>query len=1102
MLLQNIKKENVMLKMPVQIPKGPINTDGSIQYEVVKNKVIEDLQTLYQFKENEMLVGDMRFQPGLIYTESENFGVKFSAAQKSLDNNYSKNQELNIIFMGTGTELRFDGSHASVYEGGDVLCHLGLRKAQQQQPTLLLRGVATTDFDPELNDKNKFLNLSKEEYLFGAGVSKRLTIAAEQFFIPVVLKMTNKYLKNNINNSELCNLTFNILGHSRGAITAYAMADLIDVWMQKIRQMQDLNTLNNLAANIAKDFLSASQYKNAEGEILSEKGLTQDQIVKALQAICNKKVQFKTKLMLYDPVEGVISMGDKFSTQYTLSLFGETIQCDYSHMPASVAAAQIFIAYDERRIAFQPTIPVAQDPSTTIVNIIPVLGVHATQKGGFIKFNDPTLDGYVAEKKSVFAKEALRALVDFVKIKSAKFLFDTLPVLDTVTLYNIFYANQGKGYAITKEHFIEYLAKFYSPNRDPDAYSSYEKFIPFCQAIMKKDTDFNGKIYMEIEKDIHDIYFNPQEMEHQQMLSALRKEMRNDKMYLGPIPFSNQDSHELRQIWTRSKKGEQQRVLTETYAYLAYDPTRYIWYPHSQQAENAHEYIASPYYVNISQILKTKIPVDLYYLFAQMNEKSYLCSINKNTTLRVEYQDAYKALFKYVNESKISHDVKVAIAAIVWMKEKYQYNLSAQSNKTEINNDAILWALHYQADMAIQLAKDSNFNQNPKLFKEIAMLLQTFMQYEKLHDQSLIDKKLIMENAISEMGLFIFTEYVKAELVSWGEMLTNYKQQEESYLSNAGSFLLHYHYLQTRNELKETTTAYVAPEHGQYHDKNREINNLVTPFVNKIQELQKELSDASDMSRLIEIERKMQEIIKEGMQLTTYSVDSFPDHFMGKIVNIFERDYRKDLGDAFVKNDRARKKIALEKTSSWLVMEPEVSSTDLPALLWQSTHKGKAFEMVQHINTCKTLWRGSWFEFTSTFSDDNGNTILHLIATMKHDTLWDVVEKSGYSTTLRTYHPHHIFNFLQKNNADEMPLNIAVRMGNYWLVEKLKVINQNMTLKMCEDHIFEDLIMEAKRIRYFMPAKLLSEQKPTIMQNLIDEFNNMHIDKEKAKSSL
>lgn len=785
------------------IPSGPTleNSTSSLDPEVITHLVNDDILHKYDYKNQELVVKNMRSK------QNKNYAVKFRAGNDALNNPDIPSNEMNLIFMGTGGSLHFGASHKDVYEGGDVLCHLGLHKGiEQAQPTFLVRGIGTTDFnsaldfidDPEKNTQGSTVNA-----VIGIGGKTRITLAMEQFVVPTLLQMINK----KINKNEVpCDLTFNIVGHSRGGICSYAVASLVDAWLKDIQNMDD-EKIRRLAGKIAQEFAQMTSSKPTNG-VASETRLNTAQIVNALKAIRDNQAKLQTKLMAYDPVEGMLGIGDYLQSTASTEIFGKKYTYDYRKMPASVKEAKIFIATDERRDAFQPTI--AQNTPSTTVAICPVLGVHGTLKGYFSRHDDLGQYSYYTVKNSIFLQEALRASADLVKINSTRFIFDALPVFDKVTLYNIFYANNTQGYVKTKAHFMQAFEKLLQvPNEDFIALLGQEtieniknnglsevlthkEWIHVCEWMMQHNQKFTKQLYADVERDIHEIYLSPKDKNKLKMLNRLRAEMRADTTTLAPaLKLIKQSSNENRNIWMQNDEGIHLQSLTEAFSHLAYDPMQALLHPGASLGWSMQDRIYDIYYFNMLNIftqdeLAHLLPEEKEILnelnddFADLNQKGALYSTNKTSTVLEKYENARAVWIYKINTAHIPEAIKIKLFSVLIMKEIFLYRINSTKRISaakvgKLYHPSVVAALDYQLNQAIRFSNHKLLNKAPKLYKAMFKLTEhvadSINEIDLSFKQGLETKLKKIQEVIKEPGIHILRNGLLSQLKHYEDMI-------------------------------------------------------------------------------------------------------------------------------------------------------------------------------------------------------------------------------------------------------------------------------------------------------------------------------------------
>lgn len=1014
------------------------------------------------------------------------YGVTLKNGTDALNNPNVPTHEMNILFMGTAGALHFGGKHKDVYEGGDVLCHLGLHKGMDQShPTCLLRGVGTAKMESAvdyMHEPTKLTGGTTEANVQGTGVKKRLRMGMEQFFIPNLLQMVHK---NTSLNAPL-DFKFNVVGHSRGAITSYAMVSLIDVWMKDIAKLSD-NELDKMADKIIETF---SATKDSE-IVAALDQMDKADIVAALNKIKDGHVNFKTKLMLYDPVEGRASIGDRYGTSVAVPIFGETNTCDYKNIPPSVTDAQIFLGFDERRNAFQPTI--SGNQSQTAMAIMPVIGVHGTMKGYFSKHDDQGQDSYLIEKDSLFLKEALRASADLVKIKSTRFLFDVYPPLDKVTLCNVFYANQPEGYSETRNHLLEKIEAYLDKptgefndyieilNLSRDANNqltvedlqanglekvvTYQELINLSQWMMSQDQNLTKQLYCDIERDVHNIYLSSKDEKKIKLLGLLREEMRTDTTQLGAgLELFKQATNEDRIIWQLDAQTQKLTTTTlkEKYPQFALNPYATIWSPQSTGiGSQSWDYMHDPYYFNLLDTLSDNeltalskeeyaILKNLSYDFAEMNLKGAIYSANMTDKTLSDYTLASEILIDKLKNADINQDLKSKIASIIILKEEFDYKIASG----DIHDDMIfgaegtidnpffhqakLTALKYQADSAIQLLNDDTLNKNPILYKEINKLRNHINEYIKnITDPPLANEMNAIEKMLINPGEQILKSYLQDSLASWDTVIKAYREQWG---------------------LK-----------GE--------NSAVAPFEQEIKQIMTELKlENLSVEDLMNIETKMNSAVEKAITGAQSRAAGIESRFKNLLV------------ENQTKVKQADKKPILPPDHDWELMnesiaipqkpidtiskrpKPIVSMLDKAKLqnssdvfylaVLNADHK----KMQQIINDFKKKWTGNWFDCTSSKSSE-GNTALHLIVGMNDALAWNMVMNSEYTigfTRATTYRPEHIFNFLAENNEGDTPLDLAVKEGNVEMVKQMQAIYTRLNPTKYSSELYELIIKKAE----------------------------------------
>ena len=1080
------------------IPKGPNSV------EEIKELICEDLDINYVLDKQEMIIGDFRHSAGYFealakdtvkakfgeyfssfvpQSKSKNYGIKLLAGQKALSNFDIDTKELNIFFMGTGGSLHFYGKHKDVYEGGDVLCHLGMIKGiKYEKPTVLIRGVSTADFNSVIDYKNN-PHLSSggdiEEALLGSNIDIRLRIVMEQFFIPTLLQMTHKVLKNSVsqNVKPSAEFVFNIIGHSRGAITSYAMCDLIDKWMKVVTHTSPLRSLfhdklDTLASNIAKMYLLAIESKQSNGEKYNsiEAPLSKDEIKKALYAIQKGEITFKTKLMGYDPVEGAASCGKSFTTEFPISIFGENLICDCAVIPSSVKEAQIFLALDERREVFQPTIAEVEDKKATSLKLTPVIGVHGTMKGYFSVFNDLGQYSYAYAEKDTFTKEVLRASADLIKIKSTTFLFDVLPPFDKITFYNLFYSNEGEGYISTRAHFLDLINQLL--NKPTENFSKFLKdlevtsdnfinnpthinLIKVCEWIMKNDLKSTRQLYFDLEKDIYDIYLCPKEPSKALKLKSLRKEMRSDTM----SAINNQNIDESRHIWFSAKKSgdPKQIMLARHHEHLSYDPMSTILYQKSKNnGRNDDLYYEDPFYFNLFDVFtdselkkfsseEIKSLRLLSYDFADLNEKGAILMTNlNNSKAKVDYHQAKEKLSQNLNEATIDIELKIKIRSILMMKEQFQYHILSDFKEDPDYTKLLMASLNYQLKETITLIEIGQHHDDPRLYRAIHKLILRIKECEVIeyHDWK------ILEDCLEFHGKEIIKNDLISELTSWQNVVDKFQKEKTVLLKNDSSGI----------EIRKEIQSLIGVFDELNHLKN-ECNHLTGSAIEQITHLDK-------------IKYTMNELIQNQINNLGTPVKILKSPH-GRTVK--HSGLANDLQDSLFRHERdlyqkqmkitskSNKKVGLEKDTP-VIADEDVNSiyvelhkidprffsfskkdsileSEIVKSFLQSVNEKNVEKMMAYLEAAKKLWKAKWFDLTSRSCDSLGNTPLHLIAISGEIELWNVVKIFETSNNISC---EVVFDFTTKNNEGLTPLEAAIKEGNVDIVRGISCIHNRM----------------------------------------------------------
>lgn len=353
--LETWKNQNLIL-MPLLPQRDSLDDFDETVLDTEKDTSLQDTSSKeYIKRDNRHLytVLSQEFKSQAIGNEKSTYAWKFKSGQ----NNLNKANEINLFFLGTSTPPLFGIHDKDVCETGHVICQAALQKAQQGAPTLLVKGIATVDMDPSfpldaLNDtsiRGVFVDDSLKQYVrkqtttvVGTGAETRLDVAMNQYFIPNLFKMLNE---RSLDNRD--ELIINIAGHSRGGITSFIAADCINEFIEVIANGKE-----------GVDYSIADLAKNLE--------MDEEEVRRAVEDIKANQAKLKIKVCALDPVEGARSMEGlnvpfmgSNSPRINVPIKGlkKAVSCSYESMPERVTDAFVFLANDERRSGFRPTIP-------------------------------------------------------------------------------------------------------------------------------------------------------------------------------------------------------------------------------------------------------------------------------------------------------------------------------------------------------------------------------------------------------------------------------------------------------------------------------------------------------------------------------------------------------------------------------------------------------------------------------------------------------------------------------------------------------------------------------------------------------------------------
>ena len=617
--------------------------------------------------------------------------------------NPNTNNEINIFFHGTGTIPLFLVEHTFTHEGGNPLAHFAYEKAELGLPSLLVKGVGsvkTDEFAPVrfiLDQTAPVEGGSAAEIAMGVGIHGRIQLAMEEFYIPKVIELIEASISNN--KTEPYPLNVNISGHSRGAITTFAMADCVDKWMKFVRDS------------------SPNEFEQMKVAIFKKYPHLGDKIDLALLYIKQNKVKLNTKIMALDPVEGAMAIGDtqlpNVQPKISVKLFdvGEPLNCQYSEMPDSVTEMNIRLAQDERRESFQPTIPSAR-PNTQL-NIQVGVGTHSTYSG-----NTGNSDGAGQYRRFTdhFKYEAVNACIDLFELDMAqKMSQGPLPPIRFSILERV-YENKSP-YERTRKAIGDYINKLsraellvivlgkkleldklvtlivdsdktgntmknisgmillsqlrtlaieariltsdgqdiHKPLGGSFSFSN-QSLVYIAEHILKKDPEFNRYIYYTLENDIYSNYLCSENIENRTKLSELQDEMRQDTTTVakvGPVTskLSVQNKDEDRLMFKRSLKSKntlEHASISKCFPLLKPNPIDEMFYARNPKVGGIqkHQFV-NPYYIRLShyvddfKFLDPQQQYQIDMIAQQLNDLGINYSLKSN-----EFSDEEKSKYK------------------------------------------------------------------------------------------------------------------------------------------------------------------------------------------------------------------------------------------------------------------------------------------------------------------------------------------------------------------------------------------------------------------------------------------------------------------------
>lgn len=603
--------------------------------------------------------------------------------------------ECNVFYMGTANIPLFC-EHSYIRRGGDVLSILALLKAMLSLPTLIMNGIATqnvTPFDPiaSILDVKKQPKTSYTSAVTGSGIHNIAENSVFEFILPTLLMILGR-------TSEPTSATLNLSAHSRGCITALASADCIDQIFQSIQKMDD-NALKHLSVELKNYFVNIPSHT----------------IETALAKINQDIGQVEIRCLLFDPVEGLLPVGDRASLSLTnptltlnIKLFGKYI-CQYASVTGKVTEANIVISESERRLSFQPTIPTFHP--NAFVKIHRALGTHSTIMGNMGNDNGDGQQSYQSVRNLPFIAEATQALSMLIEIRGAEFLFkDYLPYLRHHIIYNLL-VFKSPGFLTTRKYLGEYLkhqmdANYVLLGSDISSFISHcdagfkelilpddiEPLVNLIQSCFTHDPKFRTYLLMAIESDIYRSYLANHAPKYRSQLDCWQTEMENDTTLVGSIPLALQPAVENRDVWYRRAHSVAQKLpLSRAYPFLNSSLILKLFFPQMPLLggkELMHRFI-DPYFTDVflmpfinmhSAFVSNEAKFEVNLIFKELNEigMRHLFAPSHASLSEVVHNQIYNLLSQLIDlhKNEVIHTALFThLTALLVLKSAHQYHL-------------------------------------------------------------------------------------------------------------------------------------------------------------------------------------------------------------------------------------------------------------------------------------------------------------------------------------------------------------------------------------------------------------------------------------------
>lgn len=408
---------------------------------------------------------------------------------------------ISIVFLGTGS-APIVGEH-QYYADGDNLTKFAIDESDTK-PTLLVKGISTSNMredEPEryLDNIESGTAGSAISTASGSGMKTRLSLALNEFLVPELFKIAALQIERK--GALTDPIKINIAGHSRGAITAIAMTELVAEYFRNFSKVNE-NDIN---------WEALAKQTGLEESVLR-------QCFKPLQAQCDLSNEHhaQVKLVAYDPVEGSVAPYD--SQNYGIPIFTDkkikgipvssqnktNLNIETNRIGNVTKEAQIVYALHERRQAFRPTRPKVDSEKTKLQDVY-VPGGHATMTGsagdcdGRGQFGASFESLKDIEGQTNYTKIYVQTIFDLTHARTKAFLdCDAPPFLDTMNrTLNEYQQVMGE-----RLPSVDNLAKLIASdphweNKEIDAYN--------CIAYLREHANVAKQFTIELCEDLREL---------------------------------------------------------------------------------------------------------------------------------------------------------------------------------------------------------------------------------------------------------------------------------------------------------------------------------------------------------------------------------------------------------------------------------------------------------------------------------------------------------------------------------------------------------------------------------------------------------------------